>query len=110
MRRRYTRTRRLSVTSGVLAALLLALCLPILTTGCAELEEVVGASALPEGVWECPESMEGAEYVGSRNSDKFHEPACRWVNEIKTSNRLCFESRSVAESFGYEPCGTCKPR
>ncbi len=109
MNRQTRRPRRGSVTLGVAAALLVALLLPMLTMGCAVLEEAVEASTLPEGVWECPESMEDAAYVGSRNSDKFHDPGCRWVNEIKASNRLCFESRTVAENFGYEPCGTCKP-
>lgn len=63
----------------------------------------------PAGVWLCPENTEGAAYVGSITSDKFHYPNCRWAKKIQPGNRLCFTSREVAIGYGYVPCGACKP-
>jgi hypothetical protein len=63
----------------------------------------------PAGVWLCPGSTEGAAYVGSVESDKFHYPNCRWAKKIEAGNRLCFASREAAVGFGYVPCGTCNP-
>lgn len=67
------------------------------------------AEILAEGVWRCPQSIEGAAYVGSAQSDKFHHPHCQWAEKIKAENRLCFLSREAALAYGYVPCKVCKP-
>ncbi len=54
----------------------------------------------------------GAErgmYVGSRNSDKYHEPGCQWAKKIKPSNEVWFDSREEAKEAGYVACKVCKP-
>jgi hypothetical protein len=64
---------------------------------------------LGAGVWRCPDSTEGAAYVGSTESDKFHYTGCRHAAKIDPGNRICFESREAAVNYGYSPCGVCKP-
>lgn len=63
----------------------------------------------PPGVWLCPEGTEGAAYVGSAASDKFHKLGCHQASRIGAAVRLCFASREAAVGYGYEPCGTCNP-
>jgi len=63
----------------------------------------------PPGVWLCPGGTEGAAYVGSAASDKFHRLGCYQASRIGAEVRLCFASREAAVGYGYEPCGTCNP-
>jgi len=63
----------------------------------------------PPGVWLCPGGLEGAVYVGSTTSNKFHSLGCRYASEIGADVRLCFASREAAVGYGYEPCGVCDP-
>jgi len=51
----------------------------------------------------------GTNYVGSRNSDKYHRCSCMWAMEISKQNILCFKTPEEAESEGYVPCNVCKP-
>jgi hypothetical protein len=60
------------------------------------------------GMWRCPDSLEGAAYVGS-STKKFHYPNCSSVKQIAPHNRVCFESRDAAINAGYTPCGNCHP-
>jgi hypothetical protein len=46
-------------------------------------------------------------YVGSKNSNKYHLPTCKWAENIKKSNKITFSSESKAKSKGYSPCKTC---
>jgi len=46
-------------------------------------------------------------YVGSKNSDKYHKPNCRWAENIKNSNKITFSSESAARAKGYTACKTC---
>jgi endonuclease YncB( thermonuclease family) len=48
-------------------------------------------------------------YVGSRNSNKYHELTCYWVSQIKSENRVYFTSKVDAQSKGYVPCKVCNP-
>jgi methylphosphotriester-DNA--protein-cysteine methyltransferase len=59
----------------------------------------------------CPNSTEGAAYVGSVQSDplKFHKVSCHHAARINAANRICFANRQVALDLGYVPCKTCKP-
>ena len=47
------------------------------------------------------------EYIGNRNSHKFHVPTCK--NLPAEKNRVYFASRQQAVDGGYDPCGNCKP-
>lgn len=45
-------------------------------------------------------------FVGSKNSDKYHLPDCQWAKRIKKENQIWFSSRQEAENKGYSP-GSC---
>lgn len=55
------------------------------------------------------EPSQNHNFVGSRESDKYHIPTCRWVSKIEDENLIYFKTEEEAESAGYSPCGTCKP-
>lgn len=46
-------------------------------------------------------------YVGSKNSNKYHLPSCRWAKNIKPENITCFKDKNDAESKGYLPDKNC---
>jgi hypothetical protein len=46
-------------------------------------------------------------YLGSKNSNKYHLPTCRWAKQIKPENRVCFSSADEAKSRGYLPDKNC---
>lgn len=46
-------------------------------------------------------------FVGSKNSDKYHLPDCRYAKNIKEENKVCFSSKEEAESRGYKAAGCC---
>ena len=49
------------------------------------------------------------ELWGSRNSDKYHLPTCRWAKRISPRNLRKFGSLREARDAGYKPCKTCRP-
>lgn len=49
------------------------------------------------------------EYVGSKNSDKYHYPSCSYAESIKESNRVWFDSVQAATAAGYVACKGCNP-
>lgn len=52
-------------------------------------------------------SNTGIQYIGNKNSKKFHLPSCRSLpDEV---NRVYLNTRDDAISGGYSPCGICKP-
>ena len=55
------------------------------------------------------ENLNQYNYVGSSESDKYHNPKCRWVESINETNFIHFETEDEASAAGYIPCGTCKP-
>ena len=46
-------------------------------------------------------------FVGSKNSNKYHLPTCRYAKNINPENRVCFSSKIEAESRGYLPDKNC---
>lgn len=46
-------------------------------------------------------------YVGSKNSNKYHLPTCRWAKNIKPENIVCFKDENEAKLKGYLPDKTC---
>jgi hypothetical protein len=46
-------------------------------------------------------------FTGSKNSNKYHLPTCRWAKNIKPENLVCFSSEDEAKSKGYLPDKTC---
>lgn len=50
-----------------------------------------------------------AGYVASRNSDVFHEPSCFYVDRIKQSNLIYFDTIEEAQNSGRHGCSRCNP-
>lgn len=46
-------------------------------------------------------------FVGSKNSDKYHLPSCRYAANIKESNKVCFSSLEDAAAKGYQAAKCC---
>ncbi|MFH1376199.1 MAG: thermonuclease family protein [Candidatus Woesearchaeota archaeon] len=44
------------------------------------------------GVWSCTDKFKDCLYVGSKNSDKYYPPTCKWAKKIKEENKICFNS------------------
>jgi methylphosphotriester-DNA--protein-cysteine methyltransferase len=49
------------------------------------------------------------KYVGSKNSNKYHYPDCKWAKKISPKNLLTFKTAQEALAAGYVPCKVCKP-
>lgn len=54
-------------------------------------------------------SSSSESYVGSANSDKFHDPSCTYANKIKDENKVSFSSKDDAIDSGYHSCSYCNP-
>lgn len=50
-----------------------------------------------------------ATYIGNANTKKFHEPSCSSVKKMSEKNKVALPDRATALSYGYDPCGNCKP-
>lgn len=50
---------------------------------------------------------DAGEYIGNKNSKKFHLPTCK--NLPAEKNRVYLSSRDEAIQKGYDPCGNCDP-
>ena len=46
-------------------------------------------------------------FVASKNSNKYHLPTCRYAQNIKPENRVCFSSKEEAESRGFQGAKCC---
>ena len=51
--------------------------------------------------------QEKCAFVGSKNSNKYHLPGCRYAAKIKELNRVCFSSAEDAEAKGYQAAKCC---
>ena len=49
------------------------------------------------------------KYVGSKKSDRYHYPLCRWAKKIRPYNLVTFRSAKEAQKAGYVPCKVCMP-
>lgn len=56
---------------------------------------------------EADEPDDAGQYIGNKNSKKFHLPTCK--NLPAEKNRIYFDSRQAAVDAGQSPCGNCKP-
>jgi hypothetical protein len=46
--------------------------------------------------------------VGSWNSNVYHKTSCKYVKQIKKSNKRTFASATSAKRAGYRACKICK--
>jgi hypothetical protein len=49
------------------------------------------------------------ELVGSKTSNKYHFPTCKWVRTISPWKLIKFKSAQEAQERNYIPCPLCKP-
>jgi len=54
-----------------------------------------------------PADNQKCAYVASKNSNKYHLPTCRYAQNIKPENKVCFSSKEDAESRGYQGAKCC---
>lgn len=57
---------------------------------------------------ETTETTGDIQYVGSKNSNKYHLPWCSGAKRIKEENKIFFATVALAEQAGYEPAGNCE--
>lgn len=69
----------------------------------------IGIAALVFGLSLTAGFAADCNFVGSKESDKYHTPACGAVKNIKAENKVCFQSAADAKKQGYTACGLCKP-
>ena len=48
-------------------------------------------------------------FVGSKNSEVYHYPSCRYVEKIKPEHLIYFDTPEEAIEAGYRPCKVCSP-
>jgi hypothetical protein len=72
--------------------------------------EIVDSQKIP-AVMSAPQEKNTpqVEYVGSRNSNKYHYRSCKWTKDIPSKNERVFHSVAEARKAGYIPCPTCRP-
>ena len=52
----------------------------------------------------------GTDYIGNKNTKKFHYPNCSSVNQMKESNKFYYNgTRDEMIDMGYTPCKRCNP-
>ena len=57
-----------------------------------------------------PSRSQVQNYVVNTNTDKFHDPNCYSVDDIKPQNRFDYVGdRQILIDLGFKPCGNCKP-
>lgn len=56
-----------------------------------------------------PKNEDKNTYIVSTETQKFHKPDCRWVENIKEENKLIMTSKSELLANGFMPCASCKP-
>lgn len=56
------------------------------------------------------DDSKSSEYIGNKNTKKFHYSSCKSVSAMNESNKVYLDkSRDEIIDMGYTPCGNCKP-
>ena len=71
-----------------------------------KLNEII---ALPQESTSKDETAKEMNFVGSKDSSKYHHPSCGWAKRIPPKDRIYFPSTEAAKNYGYSPCKVCKP-
>ncbi|MEK7556371.1 MAG: hypothetical protein AAB538_00150 [Patescibacteria group bacterium] len=74
------------------------------------LQAEVKESATPEPSVAAAVATSGKQFVGSVNSDLYHDPSCPAAGRIKDANQVWFASREEAEAAGYSPSQCTKEK
>ncbi|HBI16824.1 MAG TPA: hypothetical protein DDY52_01535 [Candidatus Moranbacteria bacterium] len=62
---------------------------------------VLGVESKKDSKVESTASTGECLFVGSKNSNKYHKPDCRWAKNIKAENLVCFKNEEEAKNKGY---------
>jgi hypothetical protein len=62
-----------------------------------------------EAVAPKPAAKTAVEFVGSKTSNKYHYPTCKFVRWIRPERLIKFKSPADAQAQHYIPCPVCKP-
>jgi len=63
----------------------------------------------PQESGKSPATAAEVVYVGSRTSNKYHYPTCKWARKIRPERLIIFKSVQEAQERHYIPCPVCKP-
>jgi hypothetical protein len=64
----------------------------------------------PTGALSSTDREAGAQvFVGSKTSNKYHYPTCKWAQKIRPERLIVFKSVKEAQARHYIPCPVCKP-
>lgn len=79
------------------------------TNDALESAEIIVLSPATEMSWDYAQyySAQYRHFLASKESDTFHFPDCKYVDQIKVSNLIYFSNEIEAELFGYEICSYC---
>ena len=55
-----------------------------------------------------PSPVPTVKFVGSKTSNKYHYPDCKFAKQIRPGNLVTFSSVEEARQKGYVPCPACK--
>lgn len=69
--------------------------------------QVLPPPAPPPPPLSVPPPLPAKRYVGSAQSNKYHNPSCEWAQKI--THPVWFNSVAEAQAKGYVPCKVCKP-
>jgi hypothetical protein len=58
---------------------------------------------------QAPATAAEVVYVGSKTSNKYHYPTCKWARKIRPERLIIFKSVKEAQERHYIPCPVCKP-
>jgi endonuclease YncB( thermonuclease family) len=62
-----------------------------------------------KGIWTALKEDDRIQYVGNRNSKRFHKVSCPLGKKIRPDHHLFFKSKRDAFWEGYSPCRECSP-
>lgn len=63
----------------------------------------------PQVVPVTPQRTSKSQFYGSKKSNKYHYPWCRWAKKIKPYNLIVFDSVEEAKRARYVPGKVCRP-
>jgi micrococcal nuclease len=61
------------------------------------------------GIWSIEPDIVKEQYIGNKNTFRFHRPSCRSAKQLKEKNRVVFSTQNDFFDIGFSPCRNCKP-
>ena len=51
------------------------------------------------GLWGCVDNKKECLYVGSKNSNKYYPPECKWAKRVNPENLVCYKSEDEVKDL-----------